>query len=160
MKNGLYGCCFRDTKNILNDIHNGKMTSKLVEVTLPKIKAEYSIDYVNILKNMGIEKAFDYQNADFSLMLKNYPERMIIEAILQKAMIDVDEKGTEAAAATVIITKISGYRSEEPIEFKADKPFTYYILDDSGNVYFAGRYVKQNNKKAPKGAFFYVTFLF
>ena len=42
----------------------------------------------------------------------------------------------------MIITKISGYRSEEPIEFKADKPFTYYILDDSGNVYFAGRYVK------------------
>ena len=131
-----------DTKNILNDIHNNKMTSKLVDVSLPKFKAEYSIDYVNILKNMGIEKAFDYQNADFSLMLKNYPERMIIEAILQKAMIDVDEKGTEAAAATVIITKISGYRSEEPIEFKADKPFTYYILDDSGNVYFAGRYVK------------------
>lgn len=131
-----------DTKNILNDIHNNKMTSKLVDVSLPKFKGEYSIDYVNILKNMGIEKAFDYQNADFSLMLKNYPERMIIEAILQKAMIDVDEKGTEAAAATVIITKISGYRSEEPIEFKADKPFTYYILDDSGNIYFAGRYVK------------------
>ena len=131
-----------DTKNILNDIHNNKMTSKLVDVSLPKFKGEYSIDYVNILKNMGIEKVFDYQNADFSLMLKNYPERMIIEAILQKAMIDVDEKGTEAAAATVIITKISGYRSEEPIEFKADKPFTYYILDDSGNIYFAGRYVK------------------
>ena len=131
-----------DTKNILDDIHNGKMTRKLVDLSLPKFKTEYSIDYINILKNMGIEKAFNYQNADFSLMLKNYPERMIIEAILQKAMIDVDEKGTEAAAATVIITKISGYRSEEPIEFKADKPFTYYILDDSGNVYFAGRYVK------------------
>ncbi|MFR5431536.1 MAG: serpin family protein [Clostridia bacterium] len=103
---------------------------------MPKFKAEYSIDYVNILKNMN-EKVFDYQNA-ISVM---YPG-MIIEAILQKAMIDVDEKGTEAAAATVIITKISGYRSEEPIEFKADKPFTYYILDDSGNIYFAGRYVK------------------
>ena len=105
---------------------------------------------------MGIEKAFDYQNADFSLMLKNYPERMIIEAILQKAMIDVDEKGTEAAAATVIITKISGYRSEEPIEFKADKPFTYYtILDYSGNVYFAGWYVKkQNNKKSTEKVLF------
>ena len=69
-------------------------------------------------------------------------------------MIDVDEKGTEAAAATVIITKISGYRSEEPIEFKADKPFTYYILDDSGNVYFAGTVCKSRiTKKAPKGAF-------
>ena len=32
--------------------------------------------------------------------------------------------------------------NEEVIEFRADKPFTYYILDDSGNVYFAGRYVK------------------
>lgn len=132
-----------DTKNILNDIHNGKMTSKLVEVTLPKIKAEYSIDYVNILKNMGIEKAFDYQNADFSLMLENYPERIKIDFVLQKAMIDVDERGTEAAAATVaLVTKSALSVDEEVIEFKADKPFTYYILDDSGNVYFAGRYVK------------------
>ena len=119
------------------------MTSKLVEVTLPKIKAEYSIDYVNILKNMGIEKAFDYQNADFSLMLENYPERIKIDFVLQKAMIDVDERGTEAAAATVaLVTKSALSVDEEVIEFKADKPFTYYILDDSGNVYFAGRYVK------------------
>mgnify|MGYP000603387781 CR=1 FL=1 len=45
---------------------------------------------------MGIEKGFLITKMlDFSLMLKNYPERMIIEAILQKAMIDVDEKGTE-----------------------------------------------------------------
>ena len=132
-----------DTKNILNDIHNNKMTSKLVDVSLPKFKAEYSIDYVNILKNMGIEKAFDNQNADFSLMLENYPERIKIDSVLQKAMIDVDEKGTEAAAATVaVLTKSALSVDEEVIEFRADKPFTYYILDDSGNVYFAGRYVK------------------
>ena len=42
----------------------------------------------------------------------------------------VDEKEQEAI------------ENEEVIEFRADKPFTYYILDDSGNVYFAGRYVK------------------
>ena len=132
-----------DTKNILNDIHNNKMTSKLVDVSLPKFKAEYSIDYVNILKNMGIEKAFDNQNADFSLMLENYPERIKSDSVLQKAMIDVDEKGTEAAAATVaVLTKSALSVDEEVIEFRADKPFTYYILDDSGNVYFAGRYVK------------------
>ena len=98
---------------------------------------------VNILKNMGIEKAFDNQNADFSLMLENYPERIKIDSVLQKAMIDVDEKGTEAAAATVaVLTKSALSVDEEVIEFRADKPFTYYILDDSGNVYFAGRYVK------------------
>ena len=131
-----------DTKNILNDIHNNKMTSKLVDVSLPKFKAEYSIDYVNILKNMGIEKAFDNQNADFSLMLENYPERIKL-ILFCKSMIDVDEKGTEAAAATVaVLTKSALSVDEEVIEFRADKPFTYYILDDSGNVYFAGRYVK------------------
>ena len=91
---------------------------------------------------MGIEKAFDYQNADFSLMLKNYPERMIIDSVLQKH----DRcwwEGTEAAAATVaVLTKSALSVDEEVIEFRADKPFTYYILDDNGNVYFAGRYVK------------------
>ena len=52
-------------------------------------------------------------------------------------------KGTEAAAATVaVLTKSALSVDEEVIEFRADKPFTYYILDDSGNVYFAGRYVK------------------
>ena len=85
----------------------------------------------------------DNQNADFSLMLENYPERIKIDSVLQKAMIDVDEKGIEAAAATVaVLTKSALSVDEEVIEFRADKPFTYYILDDSGNVYFAGRYVK------------------
>ena len=132
-----------DTKNILDDIQNNKMTSELVNVSLPKFKAEYSIDYTDTLKNMGIEKAFSNANADFSLMLENYPESIKIDSVLQKAMIDVDEKGTEAAAATSTIMAGTGSTTlEKIIEFKADKPFTYYILDDSGNVYFAGRYVK------------------
>lgn len=133
-----------DTKNILNDIQNNKMTSEIVNVSLPKFKAEYSIDYTDTLKNMGIEKAFSNANADFSLMLENYPESIKIDSVLQKAMIDVDEKGTEAAAATSTIMVGTGADTtlEKIIEFKADKPFTYYILDDSGNIYFAGRYVK------------------
>ena len=133
-----------DTKNILDVIQNNKMTSEIVNVSLPKFKAEYSIDYTDTLKNMGIEKAFSNANADFSLMLENYPESIKIDSVLQKAMIDVDEKGTEAAAATSTIMVGTGADTtlEKIIEFRADKPFTYYILDDSGNVYFAGRYVK------------------
>ena len=133
-----------DTKNILDVIQNNKMTSEIVNVSLPKFKAEYSIDYTDTLKNMGIEKAFSNANADFSLMLENYPESIKIDSVLQKAMIDVDEKGTEAAAATSTIMVGTGADTtlEKIIEFRADKTFTYYILDDSGNVYFAGRYVK------------------
>ena len=133
-----------DTKNILDVIQNNKMTSEIVNVSLPKFKAEYSIDFTDTLKNMGIEKAFSNANADFSLMIENYPDSIKIDSVLQKAMIDVDEKGTEAAAATSTIMVGTGADTtlEKIIEFRADKPFTYYILDDSGNVYFAGRYVK------------------
>ncbi len=77
-------------------------------------------------------------------------------------MIDVDERGTEAAAATVaLVTKSALSVDEEVIEFKADKPFTYYILDGSGKYIFCGTVCKkQNNKKAPFGAFFVTFFYF
>lgn len=74
--------------------------------------------------------------------IENYPESIKIDSVLQKAMIDVDEKGTEAAVATSTIMIGSAASPKKTIEFKANNPFTYYILDDSGNVYFAGRYVK------------------
>ncbi len=70
------------------------------------------------------------------------------------------KKGTEAAAATVaVLTKSALSVDEEVIEFRADKPFTYYILDDNGNVYFAGRYVKKNNKKSTERCFFMLLIL-
>ncbi|MBR0089523.1 MAG: serpin family protein, partial [Clostridia bacterium] len=99
----------------------------------------------DILKSMGAGRAFADNNSDFDSMMQNVPDPLKIDAALQKAIIEVDEKGTEAAAATAIMVgETMALGEPEPIvEFKADKPFTYYIKDNaSGETLFAGRYVK------------------
>lgn len=117
--------------------------SKTVKLSMPKFKIEYSADYSKILQSMGVKKAFADNNSDFSPMLKNVPEFAKINSVLQKTIIDVDEKGTEAAAVTDI-GLIGLGRPDEKVEFKADRPFTYYIVDSKKDkeILFAGRYVK------------------
>lgn len=78
-------------------------------------------------------------------MVQNMMIPLKIDTVLQKAVIEVDEKGTEAAAATAVMLEATSALTEpeEIIEFKADEPFAYYILDDKHNeILFAGRYVK------------------
>ena len=117
------------------------MTSKKVNVTIPKFKVEYEITLNDILKQMGIQKAFGGQ-AEFTKMFTTQSqESFYISQVLQKTFIDVDENGTEAAAATAVILKATSARPqpEEIIEFVANKPFTYFIRDDeSGEVLFLG----------------------
>lgn len=129
-----------DTK-VLKD-GAAQMTSKKVHLTLPKFKLDYSVGLNDILKSMGVKRAFE-DNAQFDPMIQNV-FGVKIDTVLQKAFIEVDEKGTEAAAATTIFVEATGaLMPEEIVEFKADKPFTYYIADDKyGEVLFAGRYVK------------------
>ena len=132
-----------DTKTFESDIEN--MTYSKVNLSIPKFKIEYSTELNDILKAMGVSKAFSDNNNDFDQMMQNVPDSLKIDTVLQKAIIEVDEKGTEAAAATAIMMGATMALGEpEPIvEFKADKPFTYYITDDaSGETLFAGRYVK------------------
>lgn len=132
-----------DTKNLGVGIKN--MNSKKVSLSLPKFKLDYSVDLKDILNNMGIKRAFLDNNSDFDSMVKDMMIPLKIDTVFQKAVIEADEKGTEAAAATAVLmgggsTMIA---PEEIIEFKADEPFTYYILDDKHNeILFAGRYVK------------------
>ena len=132
-----------DTKTFESDIKN--MTYSKVNLSLPKFKIEYSTELDDILKSMGVSKAFADNNSDFDKMMQNVPDPIKVDTVLQKAIIEVDEKGTEAAAATAIfMAATSALVEPEPVmEFKADKPFAYYITDnETGEVLFAGRYVK------------------
>ena len=122
-----------------NAINN--MTSKKVNLTIPKFKVEYSITLNDILKEMGVEKAFT-ENAEFGKMFTTETQKSFyISQVLQKTFIEVDEKGTEAAAATAVIMMTNSARpqAEEIIDFVANKPFTYFIRDDeSGEILFLG----------------------
>lgn len=123
------------------------MNSYEVRLSFPKFKTEYSLSFKEVLKHIGIEKAFEKWEAEFDeVMFEGVKEgeNVYVEDVLQKTFIEVDENGTEAAAATAVIMNEAtsiGPGMEEIKEFKADRPFIYFIRDDvTHEVLFIGEY--------------------
>ena len=123
------------------------MNSYEVRLSFPKFKTEYSLSFKEILKHIGIEKAFEKWEAEFDEVIfegVKEEENVYVDDVLQKTFIEVDEKGTEAAAATAVIMNKAtsmGPGMEEIKEFKADRPFIYFIRDDvTHEVLFIGEY--------------------
>ena len=103
---------------------------------LPKFKYESSLNLKQVLKALGLNAPFE-DGADFSGMDGSRDLR--ITDILHKAVIAVDEQGTEAAAATVIIVGATSAPAE-PVTIRAERPFFFLIRDtQTGAVLFAGR---------------------
>ncbi len=117
-----------------------------VSVSLPKFEVDppTSLALGDTLQAMGMALAFDPERADFT-GIANPPDprdRLSISSVFHKAFVKVDEKGTEAAAATavVMVAGTAARPQENPVEFKADHPFLFFIRDnESGMVLFLGR---------------------
>lgn len=119
------------------------MQLEMVNLWLPKWEMTLSYDLAPPLKAMGLNKAFEPGAADFTGISDSADgEGLYISAAVHKAFIAVDEKGTEAAAATAIAI---GLTSAPPppdrvIDFRVDRPFVYLIRDNqSGAILFMGR---------------------
>jgi len=121
-----------------------KLASARVSVTLPRFTSEMTLDLNATLAEMGIKRAFQMTGtADFSGM--SAKERIAISRVIHKARVDVDEQGTEAAAATAVIAvRATAVRPTQPPEvFNADHPFLFFIRrNGSGSVLFLGRLMK------------------
>ena len=119
------------------------MQEKEVDMIIPKFKTETKTDLEDLLALMGMPLAFS-NKADFRGMTGKTDLK--IDKVIHKAMIEVAEEGTEAAAATavVIIRKTAIMPDEEPrLQFKADRPFLYLIKDNRFNsILFMGRQLK------------------
>jgi serpin B len=122
---------------------------ELVLVFLPKFHAESKLDLAPPLIELGAALAFDPKRADFSGICGSGSggEGLFIGLLQQVAVVDVDERGTEAAAATAVVpVPKAAMRPEnppKPIIFRADHPFLYFIRDrETGVVLFAGRLVQ------------------
>ncbi len=115
-----------------------------VAVDLPRFKLTSEFSLSSTLTAMGMPLAFDATRADFSGMSSE--EHLAISAVLHKAFVDVNEEGTEAAAATgVVITARAVMRPTEPAVFRADHPFLFLIVDQrTGSLLFLGRLVNPN----------------
>ena len=116
----------------------GKLTDRIVDVTLPKFKLTSEFTLNDVLSQMGMPIAFDRAKADFSGMTTR--ARLFISYVVHKAFVDVNEAGTEAAASTAVLMELVS--APRPATFRADQPFVYLIRDNrTGSILFLGRVV-------------------
>jgi len=108
-------------------------------VYLPKFKQTSMFSLATTLEAMGMTDAFGGE-ADFSGM-DGRKRSLHISAVVHKAFVDVNEEGTEAAAATAVgVAANAVIPSQEPVIFKADHPFVFLIQDKhTGSILFLGR---------------------
>lgn len=110
------------------------LEKKEVNIWIPRFKTEYGIKNLNqALTDLGMGIAFG-QSADFSGICQD----IFISRVLHKAIIEVNEKGSEAAAATVVEMKLTAY--EKIPEFNANRPFFFAITDEkTDSILFMGK---------------------
>ena len=122
-----------------------------MEVFLPRFSAGTQAFLADVLKSMGMPLAFTAGVADFSAIHvpKTDEKILYIGTVIHQANIDVDEKGTEAAAATAIIQQATGGgcvgsvpSPRKTITLRLDRPFLFVLRDmETGAVLFMGRVV-------------------
>ncbi|XP_073703205.1 leukocyte elastase inhibitor-like [Garra rufa] len=112
-----------------------KMRKQEVQVSLPRFKMEETYDMKSLLTSMGMEDVFNGQKVNLSGMSPN--NDLVLTKVIHKAFVEVNEEGTEAAAASgAVITT----RSFAPM-FTADHPFLFFIRHNPSNsILFYGRY--------------------
>ncbi|CAI2354785.1 unnamed protein product [Caenorhabditis sp. 36 PRJEB53466] len=127
-----------------------------VNVRIPKWKIETELDLKKALEAVGIKQAF-LQSADLS----NFADGVFVSKVTHKALIEVDEEGTKAAAATTVefSLKSAQFSLKEPIDFIADHPFFFVLskdnhplfVDEAGTTAAAATAVLMMRKKAQPG---------
>ena len=109
-----------------------------VQLALPKFKMTSEFGLNGTLGALGMKDAFT-PKADFSGM--DGKKDLYISAVVHKAFVDVNEEGTEAAAATGVAVNMKSVQlPQEPVVFRADHPFLFVIRDNrTGSILFLGR---------------------
>jgi len=129
---------FESTLNAqkINDIFNS-MQPTPIALGLPKFTFTTNFSLSDQLKSLGMTNAFNDQ-ADFSGMTGN--RDVFISDVIHKAYVAVDEKGTEAAAATAVIMQAMSMPVQQKVHLVINHPFIFIIRDlKSGQILFVGR---------------------
>jgi serpin B len=109
-----------------------------LDISLPKFKFDAPLGLKDKLSNLGMVDAFDETRADFSGL--DGTRNLFISDVLHKGFVAIDEKGTEAAAATAVIVNADSI--PEPATLNVNKPFMFFIRDvPTGAILFVGRVV-------------------
>ncbi|XP_012623894.2 serpin B6 isoform X2 [Microcebus murinus] len=113
------------------------MDEEEVEVFLPRFKLEENYDMENVLRSLGMTDAFEQARADFSGMSSK--RDLFLSKVVHKSFVEVNEEGTEAAAATAAIMMMRCARITP--RFCADRPFLFFIQHSGTHgILFCGRF--------------------
>jgi serpin B len=115
----------------------GELHSTELDLRMPRLELESRLSLRDVLSSLGMPLAFDPQRADFSGITAD--AALAIDAIVHQANLSVDERGTEAVAATSVAGAVT-WVPPDPIEVTLDRPFVLFIRDNpTGELLFAGR---------------------
>ncbi|EMA41880.1 serpin family protein [Halobiforma nitratireducens] len=110
-----------------------------VDLTIPKFGVESKFSLVETLEGLGMDRAFG-SGADFSGMVEGDDSGLSIDDVIHQSFVEVDEEGTEAAAATAVVMDDAG--PPDHVEMTVDRPFLFYIRDrPTETPLFVGRVV-------------------
>lgn len=116
------------------------LAMRTVTLSLPKWKAQQSLELSEALKKLGMRQAFDRRDADFSGMRSD--QDLFISHVVHQSVVEVSEVGTEAAAATgvgIMFKTALPIEPPQPLNLRADRPFAWTIVESStGTPLFAG----------------------
>ncbi len=122
-------------ESYLEKLHN--LWEREIDVIFPKFKIETKYELKKILYNLGMTSAFS-DGANFSGMAEDPPK--YISQIIHKAFVEVNERGTEAAAVTALRMLGATLDKTKPPEFRADHPFIFLLIDSyTRAILFIGR---------------------
>lgn len=120
--------------NALSQLVQGADEQRFLHLAFPKFEAEWSGSLQEILKDMGLEDAFTPGQADFSRM-GDHPNGYYLSEVIHAAKLQVNEKGTEAAAATLVAAGDGAAPPPaEGIKLLLDRPFLYGIFDRQNGI--------------------------
>jgi len=119
----------------------GNMSRRDVVVSVPRFKMTRAVGLKDALVTMGMKDTFSPDAADFSGMTGT--DDLFIAAVIHKAFVEVNEEGTEAAAATAVVAELKCEAAARPPVFRADHPFIFMIRHRAtGAILFMGRLAK------------------
>jgi len=113
-------------------------STEYVRIVLPKFKIDKKIDVKQLFQNLGINEIFSEESMDLSGISNNPNEVPHVTKIAQKAVIEVDEEGTTAAAATVVEMKLVSTAVRQITEFVADRPFLFWVTSGDFVGFYTG----------------------
>jgi len=116
-----------------------------VVIIMPKFKLEYELVLNEVLEALGMEIAFSPSGADFTKMYEKEKvgENLYISKVKHKTFVDVNEEGTEAAAATIVEMTLEGRQERQETIMRVDRPFIFVIRENkSQTIFFLGKIVE------------------